>query len=243
MIRGLLARSGNVCAFPRCTHPLLNARNQFVAQVAHINAAEPGGPRYNPKQTDADRRAYANLLVLCYRHHVETNDPKLFPARRLRVIKAAHEKAHSGRRTAVPTTVVRKIQAQLQAEVEQWWADVGRASRAEHVAPPDVRLPIDTGASFHTLMRRARRTLNSIDGLVSGLAPSSEDAVAGPNWELHNISLPNLFLALDVLLAQLNVRFLELQVLARPSDRDARRRLEAARRTFHRRSKREVIAD
>jgi hypothetical protein len=73
-IRALFARSGNQCAFPGCIHPLVNDKQKFIGQVCHIEAAMPEGERYNPEQNDEQRRSYENLLILCYQHHIETDE-------------------------------------------------------------------------------------------------------------------------------------------------------------------------
>src|SRR5699024_11234348 len=59
----LFAKSGNVCAFPGCTHELVTARNLFVGQICHIEAANPGGQRYNPNSTDEERRSDRQNVV------------------------------------------------------------------------------------------------------------------------------------------------------------------------------------
>ena len=46
----------------------------FVGQVCHIEAAEKGGERFNEKQTNEERRNFANLMLMCYDHHRVTND-------------------------------------------------------------------------------------------------------------------------------------------------------------------------
>jgi hypothetical protein len=71
VLRNLGIRSKNKCAFPGCDHPVLNANDEYIAELCHIEAAEPGGERYNPQHSDDDRRAYENLLFLCHAHHVE----------------------------------------------------------------------------------------------------------------------------------------------------------------------------
>jgi hypothetical protein len=38
-------------------------------QIAHIRAAERGGPRYVANMTDEQRRAFSNLILLCKAHH------------------------------------------------------------------------------------------------------------------------------------------------------------------------------
>ena len=64
-IKKLFALSGNQCAFPKCNQKLVNDNDDLVVQVCHIEAAEPGkgGYRYNPKQTDDERRAFDNLVL------------------------------------------------------------------------------------------------------------------------------------------------------------------------------------
>lgn len=50
-------------------------------EIAHIRAAEPGGPRYDPDMTDEQRRAWPNLIFLCTPHHryVDKTRPELYP--------------------------------------------------------------------------------------------------------------------------------------------------------------------
>src|SRR6267143_7087225 len=90
-VRVLFARTGNRCAFPGCDHPLFDEDNRFVAQICHIEAAEKSGERYNEAQDDEQRRSPENLVVLCYRHHVVTNDIAVWTPEKMRTLKAAHE--------------------------------------------------------------------------------------------------------------------------------------------------------
>lgn len=90
-LRDLAILSKNKCAFPGCDHPILNLQGVYIAELCHIHAAEPGGQRYNPAQTDEERRAPENLLFLCHQHHKETDDEARYPLERLREIKRAHE--------------------------------------------------------------------------------------------------------------------------------------------------------
>ena len=90
-LRELYLKSGNRCAFPGCNEALFNATGNFVAQVCHIEAAMPGGERFNANQTNEQRRQFSNLVLLCYVHHVETNDTGMFKVDRMQRIKADHE--------------------------------------------------------------------------------------------------------------------------------------------------------
>jgi hypothetical protein len=97
VVRALLARCGNRCAFEGgCDHRVVNDRGDFIAEVVHICAAAPGGERYDSTMTDEDRRSYSNLLILCHRHHVETDRVARFPVERMRAMKAAHEARVAG---------------------------------------------------------------------------------------------------------------------------------------------------
>jgi hypothetical protein len=93
-IRHLFAHSGNVCAYAGCRHPLIDGHGNFVAELCHIEAAEPGGERFNPAMTNAERSDRDNLLLLCHRHHVETNDVHAWPVERMRELKAEHERRY-----------------------------------------------------------------------------------------------------------------------------------------------------
>ena len=70
-IKALLANSGNKCAFPGCVSPVIDRKYFLVGQLAHIEAASEGGPRYNPEISNLNRHSYDNLMFLCYPHHKE----------------------------------------------------------------------------------------------------------------------------------------------------------------------------
>jgi hypothetical protein len=91
VIRKLFAHSGNQCAFPDCSEPLIDGDDDYIGQICHIEAANEGGERYNPNQTDEERRSFENLLILCHKHHIKTNNVQEFPVKRLQEIKALHE--------------------------------------------------------------------------------------------------------------------------------------------------------
>lgn len=73
----------------------MDDEGDFVGEICHIEAASEGGERFNPDQSNEDRRGFDNLLLLCHRHHVKTNDVNAYPVSKLKEIKAAHERKYS----------------------------------------------------------------------------------------------------------------------------------------------------
>lgn len=108
-IKHLFALSNNRCAFPNCTQPLVDSDGNLVAEMCHIEAAEPGGERYNVGQSDEERRSFENLILLCPNHHVITNDVVKYTVQELRNMKHAHEKNCAAIKYDVPDAVLRKI--------------------------------------------------------------------------------------------------------------------------------------
>lgn len=94
-LKQLFALSNNRCAFPRCVQPLVDPSSiTLVGEVCHIRAQRPGGPRYDPNQTENERHAFANLILLCSPHHtVVDDDEESYTIVRLESIKQHHETA------------------------------------------------------------------------------------------------------------------------------------------------------
>jgi hypothetical protein len=93
VIKRLFAKSGNRCAFTDCPFELVQGKT-FIGEICHIKAASPNGPRYDPKQTAAERHAYENLVLMCANHHsMIDNDPDTYTVDSLASMKADHEKS------------------------------------------------------------------------------------------------------------------------------------------------------
>lgn len=93
-VKKLFAYSGNQCAIPDCGEQLVDASGAMLGKIAHICAAEKGGPRFDPMMTNEERRAFANLLLVCGKHHdIIDHRPnvKIYSSDVLRKYKADHE--------------------------------------------------------------------------------------------------------------------------------------------------------
>lgn len=91
-LRELYILSGNRCAFPGCNHEIIDEKGTLVAELCHIEAAMPGGERFNPKMTNEERAQAANLLFLCHKHHKITDDVNEFSVTKMLKIKSQHER-------------------------------------------------------------------------------------------------------------------------------------------------------
>lgn len=95
VLRELYLKSGNQCAFPGCTHLMMDSSGDFIGQICHIEAAEPGGERFNPGQSNEERRAFLNLMLMCHAHHKKTNNVSIYPVDVLQRMKRDHENKFS----------------------------------------------------------------------------------------------------------------------------------------------------
>lgn len=99
-IKRLYAVSGNRCAFPKCQISLTDNLNDKVVvygKICHIKSRKARGARYDPTQSDKERNAFENLLLMCPNHHdVIDSDPESFTVSRLKNIKTKHEALYAG---------------------------------------------------------------------------------------------------------------------------------------------------
>ncbi len=99
IVRTLAMRSSYICSNPGCRYLTLapspgDPENIiFLGVGAHITAASPGGPRYDPTLTAAQRSSIENGIFLCQAcaAMIDKNGGRDFPVELLRRWKSAHE--------------------------------------------------------------------------------------------------------------------------------------------------------
>jgi len=99
-LKRLYSLVGNTCSHPSCQESLLGRETVNLSEICHIEALNPGGPRYNSDPTieDKDRNDYPNLMLLCKNHHgiIDETDAAsnpLYSVIQLKAMKQAHEDA------------------------------------------------------------------------------------------------------------------------------------------------------
>lgn len=94
--KALFRLARGTCYFPNCTREILtfaSGEPLVDVQIAHIAAAERGGPRFDSSMTDEERRSIDNLILLCQAHHnlVDKVRPDAFASDELRRWKSDNE--------------------------------------------------------------------------------------------------------------------------------------------------------
>jgi hypothetical protein len=97
IIANLAKRANYICSNPDCRKPTAGPHSNpekamSIGVAAHICAASPGGPRYDPSQTPEERASIENGIWLCQDCSVIIDrDPAKHPADLLRKWKREHE--------------------------------------------------------------------------------------------------------------------------------------------------------
>lgn len=92
-IKKLFGLSGNTCAFQDCSSSLIDGKTLSVTgEICHIKGKKPDSSRYDPKQTDKQRDAFENLVLMCSIHHKIIDDnEELYPVELLLKLKSQRE--------------------------------------------------------------------------------------------------------------------------------------------------------
>jgi hypothetical protein len=110
--------------------------------------------------SDEERRGYENLILLCYRHHVETNDIETFDVARMRKIKADHEAQFMDSSYEPADEDVTAVTR----EAERFWTEVRHKNIDESEFPDDIRMQIHVDANVISLCSKAReRVVDLVD--------------------------------------------------------------------------------
>lgn len=93
----LFALSGNQCAYPGCTNPIVEPATGksdalATAQICHIYAISKDGPRGKSGLTEKELNSPENLILLCPNHHtIIDGQHETYPAELLMQWKKTHE--------------------------------------------------------------------------------------------------------------------------------------------------------
>ena len=122
--------------------------------------------------SDEDRRHYDNLLLLCYAHHVETNDESIYSVEKMNIIKLEHEK----RFRHVDFEVTNEIVLEAQRQSREYWKAVSRANTIEH-SFEELKFEIDSIHTFEENFVNLRVKLTGMKRLLAGCGKNHDYSV------------------------------------------------------------------
>lgn len=254
-LRALFAKSGNCCAFPGCKNKIINDKNQLIGEVCHIEAAEEGGERYNPNQTDEERRHYDNLILLCHEHHVETNDIQEYTVNKLKNMKKVHEAKFINNNFEIDEQVLKSILLQI----NEFWQNIEFLNKYKHQAPEDFKMEIDVNKKCIQIFDELQNNIENLSNMLGDIAefnntlwenivkylesynvdlsnvkniPYYENPYNSPFWEMLCIGAPNLTNQSIILLKQFSIKYLELFIQQNPANTEALKKLNELREEF-----------
>lgn len=184
-LKRLFALSGNRCAFPRCQVALTDA-NGTKGKACHIKGENPTSARYDPAQTDDERRHYDNLILMCGTHHdVIDQDEESYTVARLLKLKADHEKAMG---TMPDADAERGAMLLMTMSVVTTNQSGGIAANVVHVhnAPPSATNPKTAEAIDKIWNAMLRMNSEFHDVLLAEMILTKEEIDAyfkGDSWE------------------------------------------------------------
>jgi hypothetical protein len=231
----------------------MSNKNKFIGQVCHIEAAMTGGERFNEESDDEFRRSYENLLILCYPHHIETDDVEEYPVERLIQIKNEHEQLFEKDDFKIDEAELVK----LSHEMEKYWGDIERLNNVDHVyADTGLAMEVNGDNSFFQVIRSAYDAIDGIKGLLNrfhesdenlqsefesllikkGISkevfeniPYYENPFINRNWESHNLGTPNWLQRIRIDLVHIEVKYLEEYLKTNSNDLVAKASFEKAK--------------
>ncbi|MGC2236780.1 MAG: HNH endonuclease [Pyrinomonadaceae bacterium] len=108
-LKYLFAISGNICAFPECKNLLVESNN-VVGEVCHIKGHKPDAARYDANQTEEQRHAFDNLILMCPNHHtIIDKDEKTYTVETLLDYKAKQSLQAKSPLSENDTTIIQFI--------------------------------------------------------------------------------------------------------------------------------------
>lgn len=231
------------------------AKINLSEKFCHIEAAEVVGERYNPNQSDEDRRDYSNLILLCNEHHVETNDVNEFPVSKLKEMKRLHEEKFTKESFNINEETLKSIMLQI----NDYWQNIDFLNKYKHTVPKEFRMPVDVSKDYMKLTNAIIENITTLSQMLSELReftdnlwvnltdylkqhnidlspiediPYYENPFDHPFWYMLHIGGSNVPRQTILLIKQINLKYLELYVKNNPNDVSAQQKWNELREEF-----------
>ncbi|MFA7000446.1 MAG: hypothetical protein WC241_05060 [Candidatus Paceibacterota bacterium] len=140
----LFGLSGNKCAHPNCSNPIIKpgtdqSDDLVIGQICHIYAVSEIGPRGKPGLTEAELNAPENLILCCPTHHVVVDGQhEDYPATLLTDWKKVRERSY---RDALALQINAIGYAELEVAAKALMSpSIGSASPQFIIIPPGDKI-------------------------------------------------------------------------------------------------------
>jgi hypothetical protein len=144
----------------------------------------PGGERFNSQQSNEDRRAFSNLLLLCQKHHTITNDVTGFPVAKLKGIKRDHEAKYTDVVTRIRNSVVDRTKSSMTKRAKTG-ARINRLLKWEH-EEPDLKVVLEEINQLAVRLARVPRSTREFLAIVAERGESSRSGLTDGTRALHD---------------------------------------------------------
>jgi hypothetical protein len=209
----LVHLSGGKCYWPtphcdQLVTVFVNREPVTNLEIAHIRAAEPSGPRYDPDMTDEERRAWPNLIFLCSKHHrfIDIVRPQDYPVAVLERWKAEREARAFLQLESLSGLTEDKLQVMIKGALQEAIRDVEAG-----INPPDSETASIIQAAARQINPDVADTLHAVsDSLRSAMDPDNIDRLWLAAQTLSEIRWPDTD-TLAALVDQLNSAIDELR--------------------------------
>lgn len=185
--KALYRLSRGTCYYPNCSRRIIEVvegEPMVAVDIAHVHGANSGSARYQESMTDAERRAYDNLILLCGPHHrlVDGRRRDEFPPELLQAWKSENEPAEgigalasAGLTDELLETLMEQVVAQVgpkrEVEVD---LNPGVMARPGEVAAMDTMVSMGAILDVNRHMRVQSRVLIATIRNIGTLAASVE---------------------------------------------------------------------
>ncbi|MDR2001939.1 MAG: hypothetical protein LBQ74_02815 [Prevotella sp.] len=116
-VKKLFALSGNKCAFENCNNNLVIG-DTLIGEICHIEAAEPGGSRWNKALDDELCRDFNNLILMCPNcHTLIDSDEKKYTTDLLMSWKKRHIEKFNNKEFGISQTILDKAIQKFSSQV------------------------------------------------------------------------------------------------------------------------------
>lgn len=187
-VKRLFAVSGNRCAFPKCPHNLIEG-TKVTGKICHIKARSEKGPRYDPNQSNNERRGFDNLILMCPIHHdLIDDDEDTYTVEKLIELKKKHEAGNNDvNEDDVSMEIVNRLlinmNIETKIEIKNEYQNNGQlANIIVNYLVPDIPIK-STKVSCRMLLNNLERNVTELKGRSEVRGILMSPLYIPMNWE------------------------------------------------------------